>query len=342
MRKLTLFLLSGWVMGHLSAETVFPSEKGTLWRYEMTQQFGEGVRPSEDADKIDKEGKLRLPVVLFAAGTEKIDGIDAVKYEMHRLLVVALVEYLAVTDKEVTAYARADGEGEKFKLSPPQKVLNLPVRVGEKWKYKGKAGDIETEQTYEIVGQESVDVPAGKFDTFHVRITQLSPRPPDINEDRWFVPKVGYVKIVTEMKRGDGGLLQRISLDLKESPKIGERPTGAAVPKKKALSAMLAKELTGEPTTTFPPDHPKIYMRWQGEMLEKGDKIRSVWIAEDVGDVAPRNYKLDEVSMSADGPRAFGTFTLSKPNKGWPVGKYHVDLYRGDELVETLKFEIAK
>jgi hypothetical protein len=46
--------------------------------------------------------------------------------------------------------------------------------------------------------------------------------------------------------------------------------------------------------------------------------------------------------MTADGPRAFGTFTITKPNKGWPVGKYRVDLYRGDEVMETLKFEIAK
>lgn len=308
----------------------------------MTQQFGEGVRPSEGADKIDKEGKLRLPVVLFAAGTEKIDGVDTVKYETHRLSAVSLVEYLAVTDKAVTAYARAGDEGEKFNLNPPQRVLNFPVRVGEKWKYKGQVGDIETEQTYEIVGQESVNVPAGKFDAFHLRITQLSPTPPDITDDRWFVPKVGYVKIVTEMKRGDGGLLQRISLELKESPKIGERPAVTATREKKALSAVLAKELTGEPATTFPPNHPKIYVRWQGETLQKGDKIRSVWIAEDVGDVAPKNYKLDEASTTADGPRAFGTFTITKPNKGWPVGKYHVDLYRGDELVETLTFEIAK
>jgi hypothetical protein len=222
-------------------------------------------------------------------------------------------------------------------------VLNFPVRAGEKWNYKGKVGDIEIEQTYEIVGEDSVEVPAGKFDTFHLRVTQLSPTPPGVIEDRWFVPNVGYAKIVTTMTLANGNLLQRITLELGEAPKMGERPVVSSTPaEKKPLSAALAKELTGEPTTTFPPNHPKIYMRWQGEALQKGDKIRSVWIAEDVGDVAPKNYKLDEVSMTADGPRAFGTFTMTKPNKGWPVGKYHVDLYRGDELMETLKFEIRE
>jgi hypothetical protein len=343
MRKLMVLVLLGCVVWHVHGETLFPSGKGTLWKYQMTQEFGEGVRPSSGTDQLGADGKLRLPVDVFAAGAEKIDGVDTVKYEMHRLSVVSQVEYLAVSDKGVTAYARADQEGERYKLSPPQRVLNFPVRAGEKWNYKGKVGDIEIEQTYEIVGEDSVEVPAGKFDTFHLRVTQLSPTPPGVIEDRWFVPNVGYAKIVTTMTLANGNLLQRITLELGEAPKMGERPVVSSTPaEKKPLSAALAKELTGEPTTTFPPNHPKIYMRWQGEALQKGDKIRSVWIAEDVGDVAPKNYKLDEVSMTADGPRAFGTFTMTKPNKGWPVGKYHVDLYRGDELMETLKFEIRE
>jgi hypothetical protein len=37
------------------ADTPLPSAKGTLWTYQMTQEFGEGVRPSEATDKIDAE-----------------------------------------------------------------------------------------------------------------------------------------------------------------------------------------------------------------------------------------------------------------------------------------------
>lgn len=98
----------------------------------------------------------------------------------------------------------------------------------------------------------------------------------------------------------------------------------------------------GEPMTTFSADIPKIYARWQGETLKKGDQIRAVWVAEDVGDAAPPNYKVAETSKTATEPRSFGTFTLSKPNKGWPVGKYRLELYLGTELVETLRFTISK
>jgi hypothetical protein len=340
----TRFALSICVCGIVRADTLFPTLEGTTWEYQMIQEFGEGVRPSADENaKVDPDGKIHLPVSLFISGTEKIDGVETTKYELHRQGRVQLVEFLKVDESAITAMARSDAEAEKDKLIPPQKILGLPPHEGDKWNYSGKAGDIETTQTYEIVARESIEVPAGKFDAYHLRLTQLTPTPPKVVEDRWFVPGMGYVKIVTNVTRADDRLLQRITLELREAPKPGERPAVAATPsEKKALHAALAKELTGEPTTTFPPDHPKIYARWQGEALVKGDKIRSVWIAEDVGDVAPKNYKLDEASTTADGPRAFGTFHLTKPNKGWPVGKYRVEFYEGDTLVETVKFEIAK
>jgi hypothetical protein len=51
---------------------------------------------------------------------------------------------------------------------------------------------------------------------------------------------------------------------------------------------------------------------------------------------------VEETSATAEEPRASGTFTLSKPTNDWPVGKYRVEFYQGDQLVETLKFEIVK
>jgi len=342
-QRIAVFLLCLTLARVAAAGTTFPSTKGTLWNYDMTQEFGEGVRPSEAADKIGPDGKLHLPVSIFVAGTEKIEGVETVRYEMHRYSVVSLVEFLSVTDDAVTAIARAGEDGEKSLLVPPQKILTLPPAAGQKWTYKGKAGDTETEQQFEIVGEEPITVPAGKFTAFHLRLEQVSPTPPKVVEERWFVPGMGYAKIVTSMTLGDDRLVQRITLELATPPKTGERPTVAATPaEKKPLHAALAKELTGESTTTFPPNHPKIYARWQGETLEKGDKIRSVWIAEDVGDVAPKDYKMDEVTSMADGPRGFGTFTMTKPTKGWPVGKYRVEMYQNDKLVETVRFEVVK
>jgi hypothetical protein len=343
-QKRAVFLCLLFLARSAAADTLFPSAIGTSWKYQMTQEFGEGVSPSADQNaKLDADGKVRLPVTMFVAGTEKIDGVETKKYELHRQGKVQLTEFFKLDDAAVTAIARA-GDGEMYKIVPPQKLLSLPPHEGEKWNYTGKVADMDTVQEYEIVAREKIEVPAGKFDAYHLRLTQTSPIPPKVTEDRWFVPNVGYVKVMTVMKNADDQLLQRIDLELTEGPKIAERPSISSAPaaEKKVLSAALAKERTSEPTSTFAPDHPKIYARWQGEALQEGDKIRAVWIAEDVGDVAPPNYNLDEASVTADGPRAFGTFTITKPTKGWPVGKYRLELYRGDTLVETLKFDIAK
>jgi hypothetical protein len=130
---------------------------------------------------------------------------------------------------------------------------------------------------------------------------------------------------------------------LAELPQIAEPPATPATPaEKKILSAVLARELAGEPQTSFPPDTPKLFLRWQGETLTPGENIRCVWIAEDVGDAAPANYQVNETSTKADDVRAFGTFTLSRPNKGWPIGKYRAEIYVGDKLAETVRFTIEK
>src|SRR5439155_22743250 len=139
------------------------------------------------------------------------------------------------------------------------------------------------------------------------------------------------------------GLLERMDLQLSERPTIGQRSAAVAASpvEKKLLHAALAKEILGEPTGRFATDTEKIFCRWQGDALHQGDKIRAVWIAEDVGDVAPKDYKITETSTSADGPQAAGTFTLSRPTKGWPIGKYRVEIYDADQLIETVKFSIT-
>lgn len=76
--------------------------------------------------------------------------------------------------------------------------------------------------------------------------------------------------------------------------------------------------------------------------LKTGEKIRCIWIAQDVGKAAPADYHVDEASFSADGTRTAGTFTLSKPKAGWPEGKYRAEIFLGTELVAKLPFMIEK
>lgn len=107
------------------------------------------------------------------------------------------------------------------------------------------------------------------------------------------------------------------------------------------IEAVLATGREDEPTTTFAHDTPKIFALFKTQGLQDGDKVRGVWIAEDVGDAAPKGTKIDEKTLKADGRTDDGEFSLPKPAKGWPVGQYRLDIYVGDELVTKTKFTVG-
>jgi len=259
---------------------------------------------------------------------------------MHRQGAVQITEFLQVKDDGIFGVARMAGDGEKTILTPAQKTLSLPLKAGKKWEYHGQGAGIQINETYEIGAQESVQVPAGKFEAYHIHLVETKPFRAVV--DRWFVPNIGYIKDVTEMKRPSGALLQRISLELSEPPKIADRPEIGPAELTKKLSVGLAKEPMGKPSTTFSSDTPQIYARWQGHGLRGRAKVRAVWIAENVSEIAPPDYKVDEASTIADSPNSFGTFTLSRPDDGWAPGDYRVDFYLDEALAETVKLKIDK
>jgi hypothetical protein len=191
-------------------------------------------------------------------------------------------------------------------------------------------------QHYAVVGQEEVTVPAGHFDAFHIHAEQTEPDAMTI--ERWFVPGTGIVKDVTTMRNKEGDILQRIDLELKERPRTMPRPEVKAL---KKLSVGLSSEAIGNFKTEFSATTPKIYARWQGHGLRSQSKVRVAWIAEDVGDVAPANYTIDEATAVATIADARGVFTLSRPDEGWAPGRYRVEFYVDDQLIDTVKIKIS-
>ena len=106
------------------------------------------------------------------------------------------------------------------------------------------------------------------------------------------------------------------------------------------VEAAIAVDKDAKPTTTFAADVPKLYAFFRSKGTQTGDKLRGVWIAEDVGNAAPEKTKIDEATLTADENDFYGAFSLTKPTKGWPAGKYRVAIYVGDELATTAKFTI--
>jgi hypothetical protein len=218
-------------------------------------------------------------------------------------------------------------------------MIAAPLKKGAAWDFDGEAGDLKVQQHYDVLGEEKIDVPAGKFQAFRIHGEQTTPNRMTI--DRWFAPGVGIVKDVTTMQDSQGDLLQRISLELAEAPKIVERPEVKSDAAPKRLAVSLAKDRFGKATTTFSSNTPEIYARWQGQRLRQGASVKAVWIAENLGEDFPPDYKVDEASAVAATPTTRGAFTLVRPEDGWTPGDYRVEFYVDNILVDAVKMKIV-
>src|SRR6267143_6487851 len=202
------------------AAPVIPTAPGTSWRYNMTEEIGKGLNLPNV--KADADGKIRLPVLYRLEGTEDVDGKDLLKFEMHRAGTITNTDLFTVDEHGITCWARVNLDGELVKFTPPQTMIAAPLKQDATWNFDGQAGDLKVHQQYNVTGEEDIEVPAGEFHAFHIRGEQSSPSRMTI--DRWFVPGIGIVKDVTTMRATDGDLLERISLELAERPKIENRP----------------------------------------------------------------------------------------------------------------------
>jgi len=315
---------------------LIPTADGTGWRYNMTEEIGKGL-DIRDA-KTDVSGKIRVPVLYRIEGAENVDGKDLLKFEMHRAGAITNTDLLTVDEHGISCWARINLDGQLIKLNPPQTMIAAPLKKGAAWDFNGRAGELEVRQHYDVVAEEDIQVPAGKFHAFRIYGEQRSPSRMTI--DRWFASGIGIVKDETTMRAANGDLLQRISLELMEPPKTMARPEvkSDAIPKQ--LSVSLAKDRSGKPLTTFSSNTPEIYARWQGQRLRKGAKVKAVWIAENIGEDFPQDYKIDEASAVAETPHAHGAFTLVRPEDGWAPGDYRVEFYVDDVLVDAVKMKI--
>lgn len=305
------------------AKLLLPTTEGMAWQYDATEETGDG-------------NNNHSVLTRRFAGTENFGGKELLKLETFSNDVLSVTELIAVDDNGIRCFARGSGADEKVTgLSSPEIIIPEHLRKGAKWKAEGRVADIAMHQNWSVDGSEQITVPAGHFRAFRLHCAQASPA--SIVFDRWFAPGIGFVKEVTTMRSPTGELLGRRTLELNRLPKIADAPTKPAANK---LVAGVSSQAIGDFETDFSQNVPNLYARWQGRGLRDHAKVRAVWIAENVGDIAPPNYRIDEAETIATSPEARGAFTLSRPPNGWAAGNYRVEFYLEGTLVESVRIKI--
>lgn len=91
----------------------------------------------------------------------------------------------------------------------------------------------------------------------------------------------------------------------------------------------------------FSPDTPKIFLLAALADVVSGTKLKSVWIAAKV-EVAPPDYEIDSVELTGSGDTNKVTFSLSRPDAGWPPGDYRVELFIDGNRAGIVPFTVTR
>jgi len=91
--------------------------------------------------------------------------------------------------------------------------------------------------------------------------------------------------------------------------------------------------------TRFTTDAPALHALAVLEELRPGSKIKGVWVSVDA--ISTPNYEIDSAEVVAQGANATAHFVLSRPQRGWPVGNYKLNVYLDGKLVSVTTFSIV-
>ena len=105
----------------------------------------------------------------------------------------------------------------------------------------------------------------------------------------------------------------------------------------------LAAEGSTKAQTVFTPDTAKIVLHAKILDMPAGTKLTAAWIAVKT-DVAPANYEIisAEVETKQAAASDEAEFFLTKPDTGWPIGDYKVDLSINGQVATSITFKVAK
>ncbi len=190
------------LVGSLSAQdekkaSWLPLAKGAKWTYKTDQE----VDMIYEITGKEKVGDVECFVVEHRTGEDRV---------MRK-------EWLAVDAGGVKVHQGQRGKTTKLSVEKPYLKLKTPFEKGATWTGESKTGDgAVITYTAEVIGEEEIEVPAGKYKAWKLSTTAKS-EAGGVTGTEWYAPDVGMVRAEFDFNFGGSGTA--VVYELKEFKK---------------------------------------------------------------------------------------------------------------------------
>jgi hypothetical protein len=156
----------------------FPLRVGDSWTYRQ--------------EETDTEYTVKV-----LSAEKQADG--STRYQLEKQAGAQIQSWYSKTDGWVLMHGETYvGQQLKSTYEPARRFLSNPLVAGEKWTWKGKTvTNIDVIEFNEVVGSETVKVPAGTFRAMKI-ISKVDDGGAAMTKTYWYADGVGLVKTTTE------------------------------------------------------------------------------------------------------------------------------------------------
>lgn len=195
------------VEGGAARALSLPTEAGATWEYEVTTELPENAveMTTTGGNARPLAGRrLRATRTTTLDGPADIPGRRALRFTTRVNGSVARVDYRIVSPEQIADVATdllgpTPGEGEnapvrQITFAEPLPLVRFPIEAGDTWQARFQVDGHPVNRTFDVLGQETIQVPAGCFEAWRIRAIGSDRPGHSMEATTWFAPGTGFVK----------------------------------------------------------------------------------------------------------------------------------------------------
>lgn len=184
-----------------------PITPGTSWEYEVTTELPENAVEMTDSGEMARPlagRRLRATRTTTLDGPADLPGRDALRFTTRVNGEVERVDYRVVSAEQIADVATdllgpapnqaGDASPRQITFAEPLPLVRFPIETGDTWQARFEVDGHPITRTFDVLGKESVRVPAGTYEAWRIRAIGSDRPGHSVESTTWFTPGTGFVK----------------------------------------------------------------------------------------------------------------------------------------------------